>query len=141
MSLCETSASSWFLSSFFFLLKFHLFLPSPSDRITSPLVTLCSFSHTHTQKLFSMVASLPLTQTSSLPAESFSLHPTLSAADPPPLYTSVCSTHGTVHIPPYAPKRSFSPAFISTSYLPPPLPTFSLPLPFSSPTHYCVQIF
>lgn len=62
---CKTPASTWFVLTSFsvfkqLLLRFHLFLPSPSDRITSPLVTLwtLSLSHTHT---LSMNPSLPLT--------------------------------------------------------------------------------
>lgn len=102
------------------LLELHLFLPSPSDRITSPLVTLDARTHAHTllsllYKLFSRNPSLPLTQTSS--CWTFSLHP----VDPPSLYFSVSSTNATVtHLNnnSHQPSSLFpSPPFLS--YLPP----------------------
>lgn len=68
------------------LLKFHLFLPAPSDRITAPLVTVCTHSLTH--KLFHESLSFLWHFLS------YSLHPALSVAtaDHPSLFFSVSST-------------------------------------------------
>ncbi len=134
----ETSASGWCVSSFSFffykqlLLKFHLFLPSPPDRITSPLVTLCARSHKHTlfhEPLSSSDTNFLLSSCRTF----FSPSRSACCCRWPSLALLFCLC--------LPPKHSFSPAFISTSSLPPSLPTFSLPSPFGSPSHYCVQIF